>query len=515
MMRFKKIIISAVIIFYCGCLTCTGVSPAPLFQSHGVLQHGKPVPIWGSASPLEVITVTFSDQSRTTTADQSGHWQVWLSPMDAASEGRDLIIAGTECVILSDVVVGEVWVAAGQSNMAWRLKDTTGASIDIPAAHEPLVREFKITRTIAESPQSFVEGNWSPATSFNVSTFGAISYYFALDVHRTLKIPIGIINCSYGGSRIEAWLDHDTLSSDPKLAETFSEWDQALQDYPQARKIYELELQKWETGRLNAASAGMEFTQRTPRIPWGPGHFATPSGLYHGMLHPVLPYATRGILWYQGESNAHAPEAYRIQFPALIRSWREAFGQGDIPFYWVQLASFGSPTGTNWAELRDAQSSALDLPQTGQAISIDLGTPSDIHPRNKRDVGRRLARLALNRTYGISMMDGGPVPVSATLVDGEVVISFHPENGDPVSLYSTDVLGLEVAGSDKVYREASAHVSGNRVIVNPGEVQTPAFVRYAWRNAPRFGLFNEQGLPTPPFKLAVKPEIISIQNENH
>lgn len=435
------------------------LSLAPLFQDGAVLQHGKPVPVWGKAGPGEEITVTFKDQSVAGTASDDGRWSVTLDPLHPNPEPADLVIAGMETTItLTDILVGEVWIASGQSNMEWSISNSYDADLEEAMANWPLIREFNIPRTVAAEPQFAVQGRWLPARPDTIGQFSAIAYSFARDLHQVLQIPVGIVNATWGGSPVETWIDPVSL-------------------------------------------AHPDFVAVHSRATRQPHH--VPSALYNGMIHPVAPYAIQGAIWYQGENNARDRlyKEYQPLFSAMIEGWREVFGQGDFPFYWVQLAEYraSGPDGDEWAFLREAQTRTLALPATGQAVILDISDVHDIHPRNKQTVGRRLARLALSRTYGYDLVDSGPTFERVEFEDRNARIYFSNTH-DGLRTTAVAVRGFEVAGEDRHFHPATATISGDSVTVTSDVVSEPQAVRYAWRNAPEATLSNGAGLPAAPFR---------------
>ncbi len=474
---------------------------APLFQDHAVLQHGKPVPIWGTADAGEKITLTFGDQSRSATADSEGNWSVTLDALPPAADGATLTAMGNNTVTVSDVVVGEVWIASGQSNMGWTVNNTYDQAIDVPASADRRIRHITIPRVVADEPRAtFKGGKWQLADPDTTGQFTAVGYYFARDLAALLDMPVGIVNSSWGGTRVEAWMSPETFTTHPDTRVTLERWqNDTLATYPDRKAKYDADTSAWRDRKAAAEAAGQRFTERAPSQPWGPGHNATPSGLYNAMIHPLLPYAIRGAIWYQGESNAGRANEYRAHFSAMIDGWREAFGQGDFPFYWAQLSSYGDARHTSWGFLREAQTQTLALPNTGQAVIIDIGDAADIHPRNKKDVGRRLARLALKRTYDRDVIDSGPVFAEATFADGAARVTFTETHGGLRNPFG-NLPGFELAGDDKVYHPAEAKIDDGAVVVTSSAVPAPVAVRYAWRNATLAGLFNREGLPAVPFR---------------
>lgn len=490
------------------------VVPSPLFQDHAVLQRDKPVPVWGRADPGENVSVAFAGQRVETVADAAGRWRVTLAPMPAARTPASLTITGRNVVTLSDIVVGEVWLASGQSNMEWAVKNTHDADLETRVARFPLVREIKIEHRVSENPADGFEGGWRPATPETVGNFSAAAYHFAKDVHLALDVPVGIINSSWGGTRIESWMSPAALAADPAFAIVAKRWADNLAAYPAKKAEFDVALAAWKADKAAAEVRGERFTTVEPRPPQGPGSHGTPSGLFQGMIAPLTPGALRGILWYQGESNSAQAAEYKNLFPALIRDWRAAFGQGDLPFFWAQLASFsrGNPNDTSWAVLRESQAAALALPATGQITLSDAGVSDrwDIHPRNKLPVGRRFARLALARVYGDqTLADTGPVFTGIESVAADhaakpprpaaLRVKFTRVKGK-LRQPLPDVTGLEVAGEDRVFHPAIAQIDDSTLVVYADAVPVPVAVRYAWRNYTLAWLQDDLGLPVPPFR---------------
>lgn len=501
-MRILAICITA--LFAAGALHANVVM-APLFTDGAVLQRDKPVPVWGTADAGEQITVSFAGHTVSTTANPAGKWRVDLPALGASSESRTLSVSGENTITLRDVVVGEVWLASGQSNMELMMLNSYDGKFEALAANYPLVRRFKVEKQVAEAPSSACKGAWMPTAPDNVGRFTAVGYFFAVDLHRALGVPVGIINSSWGATRVEAWMDAASAaaSKGSVFAAIHSRWAETLADWPQAKAKADAVVKQWEAERDKAAAASQPFKKRRPVDPWGPGHSATPSGLYNGMIHPLVPYALRGAIWYQGESNARRAHEYRELFTAMITGWRAQFAQGDFPFYWVQLANFRDIgiRETDYAFLRGAQTEALALPNTGQAVTIDIGNVTDIHPRNKKDVGRRLALLALARTYGkTTLVDSGPVFEKATIEGSTMRVEFKKSNALLTSPRGEQPAGFELAGADRFFYPATARIDNNTIIVSSQQVPTPVAVRYAWRNSPEAGLFNTEGLPACPLR---------------
>jgi sialate O-acetylesterase len=507
------------------------VTLAPLFSDHAVLQRDKPLPVWGRADAGEKISVSFQTQTQRTTAGADGRWIVFLDALPAATQGTDLSVSGKNTVTLHDLVVGEVWLCSGQSNMEFTVDARPGtwqadtraanAAAEVAAANFPLIRHVRIKQTVAEAPAETVKtSGWQLATPETTGGFTAVGYFFARDIFQKLGVPVGLIHSSSGGTPVESWMSPAALASSPAFALVTTRWQQNVAAYPANKSAYDTALAAWTkaeaTAKLDAVAAGAKTKPKTdgqkfyaawlqknprPRAPRGPGDSWTPTGLFNGMINPLLPYALRGALWYQGESNAERPGEYHALFAATITAWRAHFGQGDFPFYWVNLANYKIPPDTTdaaWAFLREAQTKTLSVPNTGQALAIDIGNLTDIHPANKQDVGRRLALLAKNRVYGITVDDTGPTFASATREGAALRVRFTAASG--LISHEKPVQSLEVAGADKVFRPATAKIERETLLVSSPAVREPVAVRYAWKNAPEANLYNGAGLPAVPFR---------------
>jgi len=496
------------------------VTLAPLFADHAVLQRDKPVPVWGKADTGEKVAVTFGSQTRTAVAGADGRWAVMLDKLSASKQGADLTVAGKNTVVLHDIVVGEVWLCSGQSNMEFTVDARPGtwqantrvanADKEIAAANFPLIRHIKIKNTEADAPADMVEtGGWQPASPQTVGGFTAVGYFFARDIFQKLGVPVGLVHSSWGGTPVESWMSARTLATNSAFKIVGERWEQTVAEYPDKKADYDANvLPDWiqadaaAKAQGDAAHAAWLKAHPRPRAPRGPGDSWTPTGLFNGMINPLVPYALRGALWYQGESNADRASEYQALFAAMITGWRKHFGQGDFPFYWVNLANYKNPsdaTGMSWAFLREAQTQTLDLPNTGQAIAIDIGNPDDIHPTNKQEVGRRLALLAKNRTYGITGDDTGPTFANITHIGHGLIVSFGHAGGGLIA-HDKPVPSIEIAGADQVFHPALVSIARTALIVGSPDVKDPIAVRYAWKNAPEANLYNGAGLPAVPFR---------------
>ncbi|HEX2854349.1 MAG TPA: sialate O-acetylesterase [Opitutaceae bacterium] len=508
-LSFRPVRLLSLAAFFAASLTRADVTLAPLFTDHAVLQRDKPVPIWGRADAGEKITLTFHGATAHATTAPDGRWIVLLDAMPANTEGAELVVTGKNTVTLQDVVVGEVWLCSGQSNMEWPVSRSADAAQEIAAANFPLIRHIKISHAVANAPAETVKTNgWQPATPQTAPGFTAVGYFFARDIFQKLGVPIGLVNSSWGGTPVESWMSPSALASDPAFKIIGERWQKDLADYPAKKPAYDLMLKDWRKAEAAAKAQGeaavAAFLRERPwqRAPRGPGDSWTPAGLFNGMINPLLPYALRGVLWYQGESNFDRATEYRPLFSAMITAWRAHFGQGEIPFYWVNLANFKNdedPTGLTYAFLREAQTQTLSLPKTGQALAIDIGDHDNIHPANKQEVGRRLALLAKNRVYDITCDDTGPTFLKATR-EGAALRVHLAHAGSGLVAHEKPVQSLEVAGVDRVFRAATARIERDTLLVRSPEVREPVAVRYAWRNSPEANLYNGAGLPAVPFR---------------
>lgn len=478
-----------------------------LFSDGMVLQRNMAAPVWGKADAGEAITVEVSDRKKTlqtqkTVAAPNGEWMLRLGSMPA-SESLNLTVRGKNTLVLRDVSVGEVWLASGQSNMELRLPRVKNAEKEIAAANYPQIRMFRVARAIAETPQKSTSGHWEAATPQNAANFTAVGYFFARELYQKLKVPIGLLHASYGGTPAEAWTSRAALESNPELQVVFENWKQALENYPTAQAEYERQMAKWKERSQKAEAQGKK-APAAPIAPPGPGGKATPSGLYNGMIAPLIPYGIKGVIWYQGESNTRDPELYRKLFPSLISSWRRDWGQGDMPFFWVQLANFKKqqeqPSEGGWALLREAQSQTLALPNTGMAVTIDIGEARDIHYMNKQDAGHRLALVALAKTYGQNLEYSGPMYDGMKVEKGAIRLKFaHAEKG-LVTSDAGPLKGFAIAGRDGVFVWGEAKIDGSQVVVSSPQVPEPVAVRYDWADNPIGNLSNSSGLPASSFR---------------
>lgn len=428
-----------------------------------VLQQGIPVRIWGTAGPGEAVRVEFEGQSVSTTAGAGGKWEAWLKPLTAAGP-LEMKITGASAMVVKDVLVGEVWLASGQSNMEFALSGAMNHDEEVAAADHPFLRLFIVKRVEADQPADDVTGAWEVCTPKTAARFSAVAYFFGRDLEGRLHVPMGLIESNWGGTPAQSWTSREALQNDPALQYVAGEWQRVLAD-PALRKPY-------------------------PTAPFR---------LYNAMIAPLTPYAIRGAIWYQGESNTSETHAFRYRrlFATMIEDWRNRWGEGDFPFLFVQLANFKA--NGLWPVLRESQAEALRLRNTGMAVTIDIGNPANVHPTNKQEVGRRLALAARALVYGEAVEFSGPVYRQATGEGGALRVWFTHAEGMQAKGGGA-VSGFTVAGKDGNFVPAEARIEGDTVVVSSPQVSAPAAVRYAWADDPECNLINREGLPAVPFR---------------
>jgi sialate O-acetylesterase len=474
-----------------------------------VLQQGMNVNIWGTAEPGESVSVSFQGQKVSGVAGAGGEWKVKLEPLHAGGPFT-MTIAGNNTITLHDVLVGEVWVCSGQSNMEMALvafapwsKGVTNYEDEIAHSDNPNLRMFAVEKVVATRPQNDVNGSWVAAGPQTVSSWSAVAYFFGRDLQRTLNVPIGLINSSWGGTPAESWTSRGALESDPEFQSILDSSTKLASTYPKLFDDFSRQLVQWRQDSDKAESEGAPVPT-PPTIPDDPRRSPwRASGPFNAMIMPLTRYSIRGAIWYQGESNSDRPVQYRKLFPALIRDWRRVWGEGDFPFLFVQLANWGIyAPGMNWPELREAQLKTLSLPNTGMAVTIDIGDGSDIHFRDKQDVGYRLALAAQAIAYGRDVMYSGPIYQSMAVEDDKIRLHFKYVYSGLVAktLYTPGLLGFEIAGDDHKFVPGEAKVDGATVVVRSESVPHPVAVRYAWAANPWCNLNNSAGLPASPFR---------------
>ncbi len=484
----------------------------PLFTEHTVLQQGKPVPVWGWADPGEKVTVQFAGQTVSTVTDAGGRWSVKLKSLKATAASRTLQVTGKNTLNVGDVVVGEVWVCSGQSNMEWPMRASANPEADIQSSANPLLRLFTVQKATSQLPLANFNNpanhSWSLSAPDSVRGFSAVAYYFGRDLQKSLGVPVGLIHTSWGGSPAEAWTSPATLRENHTYARDI------LPNSINTLRNRKAAMAKWEADRDTAVAAGKPAPGK-PFAGWLPGD------LYNAMIEPLLPYGIAGAIWYQGESNAGRAWQYRSLFADMISDWRRAFGQGDFPFLAVQLAPWDKnrkrsleditrePGESDWAELREAQNHATRvLRNVGVAVITDVGDKDDIHPTQKQPVGSRLALLALRIGHNRRGPAEGPVYSSLAKGDGKLILNFNETAGGLKSLDGALLTGFAIAGEDRKWHWAKAEIRGaHQIVVSCPDVPKPVAVRYGWSDFPVVNLANGAGLPASPFRTDDWPAI--------
>ena len=462
-----------------------------LFSDNLVLQQGVSVPVWGWADDGEKITVKFRAQSATATA-HNGKWSVRLSSLKAGGPDVLTISAKGRTLQFTNVLVGEVWICSGQSNMELPMSQSWEPEAAIASATNTLIRLFNVPNLKSDAPTVRLDAAWKACSPDAIKSFSAVGYFFGRDLQNARKVPVGLIQSDWGGSPAEVWMSRESLEINPRYqAEILDRYSIDLKNYQAALAAYEKE-------KAEAKSNGQEFKKNPPWPTW------RPTELYNGMIAPLIPYAIKGAIWYQGESNASRAEQYRTLFPDMIRNWRRDWGQGDFPFLEVQLAPFmkiqEQPQESSWAELREAQWLATQvLPNVGMAVITDVGDPADIHPKKKLPVGARLALAARAIAYGERIEYSGPVYSGAVFKDGKVVLQFD-HVGQGLEARDGELKGFAICGDDKKFVWAKAEIVGKTVVVSSPEVSRPVAVRYGWADCPVVNLWNKDGLPASPFR---------------
>jgi sialate O-acetylesterase len=495
-----------------GTAAAAEVSLPRLFGDHMVLQRDAAVPVWGNAEPNEPVIVSIAGQRAAATAGADGRWRVALKPM-AAGGPHELSIAGRDkSVNFKDVLVGEVWLCSGQSNMEWPLKRVGGGTDEMTRADYPSIRLFTVSKLSAGEPQDDCRGAWAPCRPETAAEFSGVAYHFGKELHARLKVPVGLVQAAWSGAAAESLIPAEALKAHPTFREKFAQWEQYRKDYPSILKEYNEKQAAWQTRADQAKAEGKPAPPDRPRMPKNPdGPERSLARLYNGMIHPVVPFGIRGVAFYQGENNVLNPDEYRELFPLLIREWRRRWGRGDVPFLFVQIANFSAvlpePSDGMWCRIRDAQRAGLREPNTAMIVAIDLGDADDLHAKNKRDVGLRLARAARRLAYGEQdVVPMGPLFAGAEFKGPEVTIRFTHAGGGLVAKGGGPLVGFAVAGDDRRFAWAAARVDGDRVVVSCDKVSQPAAVRYAFAANPRCNLYNAEGLPASPFRTDDWPE---------
>lgn len=476
---FVGVIVSSIAIWSHG----EELQVSGMFANQMVLQRNTEVPIWGTAKPLHKVEVSASwtKEISRTVADADGKWRTTIKTQNAGGPYSITVTTEAESVVLKNILLGEVWICSGQSNMQWKMR---GFGVeyfkeDVEKAKYPKIRFCNIPQAFALNGQDEVKAKWSTCSPKTTLEFSAVGYFFGSRLHRELNVPIGLISTNWGGSSAEAWVSPEVLAA--KFPEFKSKTDAYSQIAKETGAVYTRQERKTWPKNLN---------QRSPSV------------LYNSMIRPVLPFAIRGVVWYQGESNCENPEQYRTLFPSLIRDWRNKWKLGDFPFYFVQIAPFNYKNALGKAALlREAQAMALSEPNTGMAVTMDVGNAINIHPKKKKPVGERLARLALVRTYGKKdLVDSGPLYKSFKIEGDTIRLVFSQIGSGLTARDGQPLTHFTIAGQDKKFVQALAVIDGDTIVVKSKNIAKPIAVRFGWGNADMPNLSNKDGLPASSFR---------------
>jgi len=512
-----------------------------IFGDHMILQQDATLPVWGVAEAGEKVTVTVAGKAATATAGADGKWRVNLPALPQTNTPLTMTIAGKNTLTFEDVLVGEVWFASGQSNMAFTLKSVENSATVTSEANDPQLRFFRVGGPPGLEPSDqLAVGKWVPITPADAPRFSAVGYFFGRELRTKLNRPVALIESAWGGTAAESWTPIDAIQKDPALkgcadsyAKVKAAFPQASAEYPAKQEAWHKDATAWEkeigvvynpllaAWKIDAEKAKAEGQTPPPmpqpsrprpqQPPPAYGGTGVPSALFNGEVAPVIPYAIKGVIWYQGESNASGWANYKPLFSALITGWREHWGQGDFPFLFVQLPKWIQ--GSNWPQMREVQAQTQVLPNTAMISIIDLGDPNNIHPIGKLEVGKRLSLAARHAAYGEKdlvwtgpvydslKVEGNAIRVSFTQTGSGLIIGSAPwvaPKMEPIP--TTSLLGFAIADAQKHWFAAEAKIDGNTVVISSDKVPNPVAVRYAWQNSPDCNLYNKEGLPAAPFR---------------
>lgn len=500
-----------------GALGRADVRLPKVFASHMVLQRDMPLPVWGWANPNETVTVQIGQQKVTADANADGEWKATLQPLKAGGP-LTLTVSGSSTITLEDVLIGEVWLCSGQSNMEQGIGACQDPEKEIAAADYPQIRLLMVPNRFTPTAQNDMDGVWKVCSPKTIaedgwSGFSGLAYYFGRELHRTLRVPVGLIDATWGGTVIQTWTPPEGFAAVPALA---ADYQRVLLGAPGSashKQLLQEFVQRMETW-LGDARKALTAETLVPAMPAYPAELLPPSdvqhatALYNGMIHPILPFGIRGAIWYQGESNLNEGKLYTERMKALVGGWRTVWGQGDFPFYYVQIAPFNYGNNpTTEAEFWEAQAEAQAIPNTGMAVINDIGNLKDIHPKNKQEVGRRLALWAFARTYGrTGVAFQGPTFKDMSTEGSKLRVRFDNAAGGLKSRDGAPLTWFEIIDRDEGgFVKASAEISGDSVVLSAPEVKNPVAVRFAWHMLAEPNLSNGDGLPAGAFRAGDVP----------
>lgn len=502
-MNIQKLAI--LLLLFCAGSVFAEVRLPDVFGDSMVLQQKQKIPVWGRADAGETVVVSFQKQKLTAVANADGKWRVDLKPLKSAFTAQTLTIEGKNKIELKDILIGEVWLVSGQSNMQWTLFQSNNGEAEVAKANQPNIRLFNVSREVAFKKKQGKLGEWKICNPESVKDFSGAGYYFAVDLQKTLNVPIGIINSSYGGSQAEAWTPVEYLNARPELKATVERTKIWNEERPRVKVEYDEAIKKWREDSEKQKAAGAKPSP-SPGVPDALRDYRIASSIYDGMIEPLMPFAIKGAIWYQGESNEARAEQYNILLPTMIRAWRERWGESNFPFGIVQLPNYrkiqAEPVDEAWSFVREAQrKTAVNDAKAGLIVTIDIGEAGDIHPKNKLDVGKRMAIWALKNAYAKNLTSS-PMFQKMEIRGNKIVLTFA-DVGSGLKIKDGDKLDeFAIAGADKKFVWAEAKIIGkDKVEVSSPNVPNPQAVRYAFNNNPRHpNLTNDSGLPAAPFR---------------
>jgi len=503
-MKSAKTTFTIILLSLCLCINSYAqqLKLAELFNEGAVLQRNAKVAVWGTSAPSVKVSVSIQGKTAMTKTNKNGSWNVSLAALKVGGPYKMTVISAKETLILNEIYVGEVWLAGGQSNMAFMVENSDNGKDEIAKASNKNIRFVMVPYKAFEGDKNRGDMNWRTATFENVSKMSAVAYFFSKDLQAKLNVPIGIICCYKGGSGADTWTSRESLLSKPELAPYVENYENYVlklgkDEYLALLDKYEVDLKRYNDS-TKAGSVGL----KKPSEPMGERNYNRPAGLYENMLKLIIPYSVQGIMWYQGEHNASRAKLYQSLFPVMIEQWRKDFNNPAMPFLFVQLPSYEKADAENrpiWPELREAQLMTWQkVNNTGMAVTIDLGEKSNIHPTNKEPVGKRLSAIAFNKVYGFKMPYSGPIYKKVEFKTNKAILSFDFTYEGLKS--DGELLGFTICGPDKIFVPAKAEIKGNQIIVWSESISSPIAVRYGWENWTEANLKNKAGFMASPFR---------------
>jgi sialate O-acetylesterase len=501
-------------VFASGNFTFADVKPAGVFGDYMVLQQDRTIPVWGTAAAYEKVTVKLVRQEKSVKTDSTGRWTVCLDALKAGGPFEMRISGETNSITFKDIYAGEVWLCSGQSNMDMTVAKedrywcgVNNEAEEVASANYPLIRVFDVNFNPKDKPQEEADGKWEICSPKTAGHFSAAGYFFARQIHKKLKVPVGLLTSAYGASTAEAWTSRPALAANKQLQFLLDDYDKKCEEYDsgKSQKEYEDALAKWNEDSAGAKAEGKNPPKKPqpPKNPHIDQH--NPSVLYNGMVSPLVPHGIRGVLWYQGESNGPTVKIYDTIMETMINDWRQAWGQGDFPFLYVQLANLGKTPaeqparGGKITQTREKQLKNLAVANTAMTVSIDIGDANNVHPKNKQDVGLRLSLQARAIAYGEEIIYSGPV-YDYMLIDGDKICLHFKHIGKGLTAKGGKLNGFAIAGRDREFVWADAKIEGNTIVVSSAKVNKPVAVRYGWDENPITSLYSKNGLPASPFR---------------